>query len=61
LPLLIVCRTRGEELAFIGWGMVGMVCLIPDFVGFGGPWAMIACYLPLVIVVRRLNEGQALQ
>jgi hypothetical protein len=61
LPLFLVCRTRGEALAFIGWGMgVMMVFLIPAFVGFGGPWAMVACYLPaLVIVLRRPNEGPA--
>jgi hypothetical protein len=63
LPLFLVCRTRREALAFIGWGMaVMMVYLIPAFVGFGGPWAMIACYLPaLVIVLRRPNEGPAPQ
>jgi peptidoglycan/LPS O-acetylase OafA/YrhL len=63
LPLFFVCRTRGEALAFIGWGMaVMMVYLIPAFVGFGGPWAMVACYLPaLLIVLRRPNEGPAFQ
>jgi hypothetical protein len=36
LPLFLMSRTRGEALAFIGWGMaVMMVYLIPDFAGFG--------------------------
>ena len=63
LPLFLVCRTRREALAFIGWGMAVMIVyLIPAFVGFGGPWALVACYLPaLVIVLRRPNEGPAPQ
>jgi hypothetical protein len=61
LPLFLVCRTRGEALVFIGWGMAVMIVyLVPAFVGFGGPWAMVACYLPaLLIVLRRPNEGPA--
>jgi transcriptional regulator with XRE-family HTH domain len=59
LPLFLVCRTRREALAFVGWGMaVLIVFLTPAFVGYAAPWALAACYLPaLAIVLRRPNTA----
>lgn len=59
LPLFLVARTRQEAMAFIGWGMaVFIVYMMPSYLGYGAPWAMVTGYLPaLGLVLRHPNEG----
>lgn len=64
LPLFLVARTRGEALTFTGWGLVVLGAFLSTLdgdgrlVGYAAPWAMLACYLPaLLIVLWHPNKG----